>query len=108
MRNALWQSMQIAPALLASGITAAERLPFLKKFRTLGHWWAINYGVPFAKADSASCHGGRRRTNIDSKTNGRTSTQPAANKPSLAKIGGWYASNPLPVLAISCPPITTL
>jgi len=66
----------------------AERRSFLRKFRTLGHRWAITYGVPFAKADSASCHGGRKRTNIDSKTNGRTSTQPAANKPSLAKIGG--------------------
>lgn len=47
-----------------------------------------DYTAPFAKAVSASCHGGRKRTNIDNKTNGRTSTQPAVNKPSLAKIGG--------------------
>jgi hypothetical protein len=46
------------------------------------------YRAAFAKAGSDSCHGGRKRTNIDSKTNGRTSTQPAVNKPSLAKIGG--------------------
>src|ERR1035438_7630858 len=42
----------------------------------------------FANAGSASCHGGRKRTTIDSRMNGRTSRQPAANKPSLAKTGG--------------------
>ena len=36
----------------------------------------------------ASCHGGRNRTNIDSRTNGRTSTTDAASKPSRPKIVG--------------------
>lgn len=49
---------------------------------------AMTYRAPFAKAASVSCHGGSKRTRIDSRMNGRTSTQPAANNPSLSKIGG--------------------
>ena len=48
---------------------------------------AMSYRALLAKAASVSCHGGRRRTNIDSRTNGSTSTQPAANRPSRARRG---------------------